>query len=78
MASRYLQHRAAEETFLTFAFSSRRAVNITHSFRFLNPVGLVLMRDYGRHDLTQLGFKAGWLDENVYIRGDSGCIRNFE
>ena len=36
------------------------------------------MRDYGQHDLTQLGFKARRLDENVYIRGDSGCIRNFE
>ncbi|KAJ7777432.1 methyltransferase [Mycena metata] len=46
-----------------------RAVANVH--KILKPNGLLLFRDYGRHDMAQLRFKGDrLLEDNFYLRGD--------
>ncbi|KAF5351286.1 hypothetical protein D9758_007997 [Tetrapyrgos nigripes] len=69
---------------LVFVFSALhpdewgRAVRNVH--KLLRPTtGLLLFRDYGRYDLTQLRFKGGrMLSDNFYIRGDKTRVYFFE
>jgi tRNAThr (cytosine32-N3)-methyltransferase len=61
---------ALDPTRLPFAFSKIA--------RVLKPDGLLLFRDYGRYDMTQLRFKpARLIRPDLYFRGDGTAVHYF-
>lgn len=70
-----IQPESIDVIVLVFVLSALNPSTYEAAFRklarLLRPGGLILFRDYGRYDMTQLRFKMGSLiTENFYARGD--------
>ncbi|KAI5479333.1 hypothetical protein MNV49_003852 [Pseudohyphozyma bogoriensis] len=52
---------------------------VKNVYQMLKPEGVLLFRDYGRHDMAQLRFKANrYMQPGLYIRGDCTRVYFFE
>ena len=73
--SRIILSTAVDVVTLIFVLSgispAKMQAVVTNFVRYLKSGGLVMFRDYGRFNLTQLRFKQGkCIQKNFYARGD--------
>lgn len=77
-----VEEHSADIIVLIFVFSALSPQQwdqaISNIKKLAKPGAKILLRDYGRYDLTQIRFKKGrLLEENFYIRGDGTRVYFF-